>query len=57
MTLLGSEHSLLIRSKFRSGRENLEISQNYFSLSQAVGTECFALNVGKQHVSKKLKGL
>lgn len=26
MTLLGSEHSLLIRSKFRSGRENLEIS-------------------------------
>lgn len=26
MTLLGSEHSLLIRSKFRSGRGNLELS-------------------------------
>lgn len=57
MTLLGSEHSLLIRSKFRSGRENLEISLKASLSVKAVATDCFALNVRKQHVKERAEGL
>lgn len=48
MTLLGSEHSLLIRSKFRSGRAKaLGIPSSTFPLLHVSTPHCFPINVSK----------